>query len=42
MDSIMSPAAIARVEKIKASGRWVPAFFDLSIAIENSRLGSNL
>ena len=36
--AIMSPAAIARVEKIKASGRWVPAFFDLTIAIENSRL----
>ena len=36
--ALMSPAAIARVEKIKASGRWIPAFFDLSIAIENSRL----
>ena len=36
--AIISAAAIARVEKIKASGRWVPAFFDLSIAIENSRL----
>ena len=36
--AIMSPAAVARVEKIKASGRWIPAFFDLSIAIENSRL----
>ena len=36
--AIMSPAAIARVEKIKASGRWIPAFFDLTIAIENSRL----
>ena len=36
--AIMSAAAIARVEKIKASNRWVPAFFDLSIAIENSRL----
>lgn len=36
--AIMSPAAIARVEKIKKSGRWVPAFFDLSIAIENSRI----
>jgi phosphoserine aminotransferase len=35
--AIMSPAAIARVEKIKAE-RWVPAFFDLTIAIENSRL----
>ena len=36
--AIMSPAAIARAEKIKASGRWVPAFFDLGIGIENSRL----
>jgi phosphoserine aminotransferase len=36
--AIMSPAAIARAEQIKASGRWVPAFFDLGIAIENSRL----
>jgi phosphoserine aminotransferase len=36
--AIMSPAAITRVEKIKASGRWIPAFFDLSIAIENSKL----
>jgi phosphoserine aminotransferase len=36
--ALMSPAAIARVAKIKESGRWVPAFFDLTIAIENSRL----
>ena len=36
--AIMSPAAIARAEKIKADGRWVPAFFDLGIAIENSSL----
>jgi phosphoserine aminotransferase len=36
--ALMSPAAIARVTKIKESGRWVPAFFDLNIAIENSRL----
>jgi phosphoserine aminotransferase len=36
--ALMSPAAIARAEKIKASKRWVPAFFDLGIAIENSRL----
>ena len=35
--ALMSPAAIARVEKLKAS-RWVPAFFDLTTAIENSRL----
>jgi phosphoserine aminotransferase len=36
--ALMSPAAIARVEKIKSSGRWTPTFFDLTIAIENSRL----
>ena len=36
--AIMSPAAIERAAKIKASGRWIPAFFDLEIAIENSRL----
>lgn len=36
--ALMSPAAIARAEKIKADGRWVPAFFDLMTAIENSRL----
>ena len=36
--AIFSPAAIARAEKIKASGRFIPAFFDLGIAIENSRL----
>ena len=36
--ALMSPKAIARVEEIKASGRYIPAFLDLSIAIENSRL----
>jgi phosphoserine aminotransferase len=36
--ALMSPAAIERAERIKASGRWTPAFFDLTIAIENSRL----
>lgn len=36
--ALMSPAAIERVARIKASARWVPAFFDLTIAIENSRL----
>ncbi|GAB3009050.1 putative phosphoserine aminotransferase [Mycobacterium bourgelatii] len=34
--AIMSPAALARVEAIKASGRWVPDFLSLPIAIENS------
>jgi phosphoserine aminotransferase len=36
--AIMSPKAIARAEEIKASGRYIPAFLDLVIAIENSRL----
>jgi phosphoserine aminotransferase len=36
--AIMSPAAITRVAKIKESGRFIPAFFDLTIAIDNSRL----
>jgi phosphoserine aminotransferase len=36
--AIMSPAAITRAEEIKASGRYIPAFFDLVTAIENSRL----
>lgn len=35
--ALMSPRALARVEEIAASGRWVPAFFDLPTAIENSR-----
>jgi len=33
-----SPAALARVEEIEASGRWVPDFFSLPTAISNSRL----
>lgn len=34
--AIMSPAALVRVEAIAASGRWVPDFLSLPIAIENS------
>lgn len=34
--AIMSPAALARVEAIAGSGRWVPDFLSLPIAIENS------
>ena len=33
-----SPAALARVEQIAAAGRWVPDFFSLPTAINNSRL----
>lgn len=35
--AIMSPAAIDRAFEIKANGRYIPAFLDVSIAIENSR-----
>ncbi|MBV9042195.1 MAG: phosphoserine transaminase [Acidimicrobiia bacterium] len=34
----MSPAALERVARIKASERWTPPFLDLSTVIENSRL----
>ena len=33
-----SPAAIERAERIAASDRHIPAFFDLKTAIDNSRL----
>ena len=31
-----SPAAIERIERIDASGRWMPASLDLEIALDNS------
>jgi len=36
--ALCSPAAIARIETIAASGRWQPAFLSLPIALENARL----
>jgi len=36
--ALMSPAALARVEEIAATGRWTPAFLDLKTAVDNSRL----
>jgi phosphoserine aminotransferase len=33
-----SPAAIERIERIRASDRWIPASIDLGIALDNSRL----
>jgi phosphoserine aminotransferase len=33
-----SPAAIERIERINATGRWTPASLDLAIALEQSRL----
>jgi phosphoserine aminotransferase len=34
--AILSPAALARIESIAASGRWVPDFLSLPIAVDNS------
>ena len=36
--AVLSPAALRRIEAIRAGGRWVPAFLDLAIAVEQSRL----
>jgi phosphoserine aminotransferase len=36
--ALMSPAAIERVAEVHRTGRWVPAFSDLQIALDNSRL----
>jgi phosphoserine aminotransferase len=33
----LSPAALARVEEIAASGRWIPEFLSIATALENSR-----
>ncbi len=35
---IFSPAAVERAERIAASDRYIPPFFDLKTAIDNSRL----
>lgn len=35
--ALMSPAALARIEEIAASGRYLPPFYDLRTAIDNSR-----
>ena len=35
--AVMSPRALQRVEQVAASGRWVPDFFSLPTAIDNSR-----
>ena len=36
--ALCSPAAVERIESLAASSRWTPAFFDLKIALDNSRL----
>lgn len=37
-----SPAAIEQAERIKASGRWIPATLDFGTAVKNSRLHQTL
>ncbi|MGV0677035.1 phosphoserine transaminase [Mycolicibacterium fortuitum] len=34
--AIVSPAALARIDAIAGSGRWIPDFLSLPIAVENS------
>ena len=34
--ALFSPAALERVEEVKASGRWIPDFLDLKTAVDNS------
>jgi phosphoserine aminotransferase len=36
--AIVSPRAIERIERIAASGRYIPAFLDLGTVVTNSRL----
>ena len=40
--ALFSPAALERVEKIAASGRYIPDFLSLKQAIDNSRLNQTL
>ncbi len=35
--ALMSPAALDRVAQLKASDRWIPPFYDLATALDNSR-----
>jgi phosphoserine aminotransferase len=40
--ALFSPAAIERVERITASGRYIPEFLSIKNAIDNSRLNQTL
>ena len=40
--ALFSPAAIERVERIAASGRYIPEFLSIKNAIDNSRLNQTL
>ncbi len=40
--AIASPRAIARIERIAASGRWIPEFLSIATALDNSRKDQTL
>ncbi len=40
--AIVSPAAIERIERVAASGRYIPEFLSLKNAVDNSRLNQTL
>jgi len=40
--ALVSLAAIERIERIAASGRWIPEFLNLKVALDNSRLNQTL
>jgi phosphoserine aminotransferase len=40
--AVASPAAIERIERVSASGRWIPEFLSLKNAVDNSRLEQTL
>ena len=40
--ALVSPAAIERIERIAASGRYIPEFLSLKQALDNSRLNQTL
>jgi phosphoserine aminotransferase len=40
--ALLSPAAIERIGQVHASGRWVPEFLDLAVALDNSRKDQTL
>ncbi len=40
--ALLSPAALERVSAVKADGRWIPEFLDLSVAVHNSRQDQTL
>jgi phosphoserine aminotransferase len=40
--ALLSPAAIARIEQIAATDRWIPDFLSLAIALTNSRANQTL